>query len=512
MGESSVFIGSSNENHHLTEQLSKWLEAAGVDVVPWYDAFDAGFAALEELTKRIVEVDFAAFFLVADDEVTSRDQERTTPRDNIVFELGLFMGHLNRDRTFALVDPSNPPDLPSDFAGVTYIRFDPEDIRALATDLSDRIRRLGGLARIPHGTHVVARGATGRYSYDTISSAVQVAEPGDVILVQPGVYHEPLIIDKPLEIIGVGATPDETAVVRADGETAITYCAPGRSGRIATLTIEACGEGNSVVDVIDGKLLLRGCTITARNDIDACVRVRRDGSASIDWNDISGSEGVGVLVCESGAAEIRDNLIQKHAHTCVEIRDGVQVVTVEDNRIGHGRAGGIWFHGGSRGLVTRNEIYNNKLAGISVTDGADPEITGNHIHGGFWDGVSIGSDGRGQILDNDIYANAGTGVSIEGGGEPLVENNRIYDGRGGGIAVQRGAKPRITQNLVRANKQAGVAIMAGAEVHAFSGNTIIDGNDAGVYDEVGIPELDNQVLRNAREDWVRAPDAAHSLS
>jgi predicted nucleotide-binding protein len=73
-------------------------------VLPWYEAFAPGFAALEELAKRLDEVDFAAFLLLPDDQVLIREHARDAPRDNVVFELGLFMGKLNRERAFALVE------------------------------------------------------------------------------------------------------------------------------------------------------------------------------------------------------------------------------------------------------------------------------------------------------------------------------------------------------------------------------------------------------------------------
>ena len=46
--------------------------------------------------------DFAAFIISPDDTVISRDAENLAPRDNVIFELGLFMGVLNRQRVFLI--------------------------------------------------------------------------------------------------------------------------------------------------------------------------------------------------------------------------------------------------------------------------------------------------------------------------------------------------------------------------------------------------------------------------
>lgn len=46
------------------------------------------------------------------------------PRDNVMFELGLFMGRLGRSRTFIVCNTSEQLRLPSDLAGVTIAKYD----------------------------------------------------------------------------------------------------------------------------------------------------------------------------------------------------------------------------------------------------------------------------------------------------------------------------------------------------------------------------------------------------
>ena len=60
-----------------------------------------------------------------DDTATTRGATKNVARDNVIFELGLFMGGLGRERTFMVYDRSRPPDLPSDLAGVTAATFAP---------------------------------------------------------------------------------------------------------------------------------------------------------------------------------------------------------------------------------------------------------------------------------------------------------------------------------------------------------------------------------------------------
>ena len=110
MSKPKMFVASSKEGEVFVRSLGADLEASGcVDVLPWYEAFETGYGTLEQLAQRSDEVDFAAFFLLPDDQVRIRDRDHQVARDNVVFEMGLFMGKLDRDRVFALVEqPADP--------------------------------------------------------------------------------------------------------------------------------------------------------------------------------------------------------------------------------------------------------------------------------------------------------------------------------------------------------------------------------------------------------------------
>jgi len=94
------------------------------DVELWdQDVIRLSRGTLESLVDAIPRFDFAVLVLTADDLLISRGTEQQAARDNVIFELGLFMGGLGRDRTFILYDRANPPKLPSDLAGVTAATF-----------------------------------------------------------------------------------------------------------------------------------------------------------------------------------------------------------------------------------------------------------------------------------------------------------------------------------------------------------------------------------------------------
>ncbi len=82
-------------------------------------------SAIESLVQSLEKFDFAVFIFCPDDITMIRRSESSAVRDNVVFELGLFIGCLGRERCFIIV-PNNVDDLriPTDLLGITFATFD----------------------------------------------------------------------------------------------------------------------------------------------------------------------------------------------------------------------------------------------------------------------------------------------------------------------------------------------------------------------------------------------------
>lgn len=146
----SVFIGSSTEGERIAKALQQLLDQPCEATVWSQGVFGLSLGTLESLVGAIEQFDFAILVLTPDDLVSSRSKKTAVPRDNVLFELGLFMGGLGRDRTFIVYDRTAQIKLPSDLAGVTAATFEPHSsgnlrssLGAVATHIEDRIERLG---------------------------------------------------------------------------------------------------------------------------------------------------------------------------------------------------------------------------------------------------------------------------------------------------------------------------------------------------------------------------------
>lgn len=118
-----LFIGSSTEGLQVAKALQVGLDHSA-EVALWSQGvFGLSQGNLEELVRASREFEFAALVLTPDDLLERRGQAGNSPRDNVIFELGLFMGALGRDRTFIVYCRDEALQLPSDLAGVTAATF-----------------------------------------------------------------------------------------------------------------------------------------------------------------------------------------------------------------------------------------------------------------------------------------------------------------------------------------------------------------------------------------------------
>ena len=122
--QSSVFIGSSSEAMITAGDIARLLAAKKIQTKLWTnDVFHASQTTIEDLIMAAKACDFAVIVLSPDDTSKIRGKKYATPRDNAIFELGLFMGALGRERTFVVVPKDKPVRIPTDLLGVTTLRI-----------------------------------------------------------------------------------------------------------------------------------------------------------------------------------------------------------------------------------------------------------------------------------------------------------------------------------------------------------------------------------------------------
>lgn len=115
-----LFIGSSSEQLATLNEIVTLIGTAA-ECIPWTNAFALNKSGLDSLIKQTRLADFAILIATKDDITDHRGETLVKPRDNVIFEFGLFLGAAGADKCYLIAEEG--ADLPSDLDGITVAKF-----------------------------------------------------------------------------------------------------------------------------------------------------------------------------------------------------------------------------------------------------------------------------------------------------------------------------------------------------------------------------------------------------
>ena len=124
-GLPNVFIGSSSEGLSVAEYLLAALDDHCDGTIWTQGVFQPSSITIEAIAREAQRVDFAVFVMTPDDILTKRGETKPVARDNVLFELGLFVGRLGLERTYIVMPRGSNLGLPTDLHGVTVVTYRP---------------------------------------------------------------------------------------------------------------------------------------------------------------------------------------------------------------------------------------------------------------------------------------------------------------------------------------------------------------------------------------------------
>lgn len=119
MSKPKVFIASSVEGLSVAYSVQANLDHDANCTVWSQGVFELSTPPIDSLVNTLDNADFAIFVFSPDDEVRMRGKSENAVRDNVLFELGLFIGRLGKVRCFIVVPDAPKMHISSDLAGVT---------------------------------------------------------------------------------------------------------------------------------------------------------------------------------------------------------------------------------------------------------------------------------------------------------------------------------------------------------------------------------------------------------
>jgi|RhiMethySRZTD1v2_1073278.scaffolds.fasta_scaffold02811_22 Predicted nucleotide-binding protein containing TIR -like domain len=148
-----IFVGCSTKAHRVAQALQSNLRFVAFPKIWSQNTFEPSHSTIEDLIRDAPKYDFAVFILAPDDINLSQETQQHVTRDNVIFETGLFMGILGRERVFLIKRRDMEVKLPSDLLGVNpidYIAPPPDDDDAwesalghAASTIEAAVKRLG---------------------------------------------------------------------------------------------------------------------------------------------------------------------------------------------------------------------------------------------------------------------------------------------------------------------------------------------------------------------------------
>ena len=348
----------------------------------------------------------------------------------------------------------------------------------------------------------------------SIKKALEIAEDGWKIFVEPGVYPESFIIDKELSITGI-INDGQKPIVQLDAN----QCIEIRSNVILK-NFEVTSKINSELSNDSSLAVIRvikfatlenivvknsaGCGILIEDESNPFERINEQinnllnsvigGDVSnnahsiISQCEIKKCNGNGIVISGTGCYLKNCNVHDNMGHG-VLIRNNatpkLEFCKIHDNKDGKSQGIGIVAVGESKPEIVSCEVFNNSIVGIAEQGRACGTYSNCFIHDNYGNGVNVGGTTTGTFENCYIYNNKTSGFVIKGESSPKIENCIVYNNRVdgekySGFVIREQAKPTIT----------------GCEIYGHLGDGIYEKEQAqGAYSNCNIHDNAGEQIR-----------------
>jgi predicted nucleotide-binding protein len=173
-----LFIGSSTEGKNVAEAIHAVLQREAECTVWTEGVFQLSESSLQSLMRQVHTSEFGVFVFSPDDAVRTRGTLFSVPRDNVIYELGLFSGALGPERCFFLTPLDTEIHLPSDLLGMTAGWYErgrrDENMEAAVAPFCTKVRQK--IRDLPLGASFLHPGHSARFSTVEVSPQYTTAE------------------------------------------------------------------------------------------------------------------------------------------------------------------------------------------------------------------------------------------------------------------------------------------------------------------------------------------------
>jgi parallel beta-helix repeat protein len=296
-------------------------------------------------------------------------------------------------------------------------------------------------------------------SFRSISEALRIAKPNDLIAVHPGTYSEHLVLNKndlTIRAVGVAGT---VTTINSSGGNAVS-CTGQHCVIHGFYLKQSPGEKLYTIDVRSGELIVVACDISGQGL--ACVAVQSEAKCVLVHNKIHSGKTTGITVFNRGQVVLRDNDVCYHEMSCIEVRRDANA-TLERNKFHHARMAGILVTKSGKCSIVENDIFENTHAGIAVGSNASVLIENNSIRNGLSSGILLFDRGFADIKGNKIFKNTVAGIEMQAGSRCRMSENIVAKNKHG-ILASTDCTVEARGDAIFGNKKFAVKLDDGARV------------------------------------------------
>ncbi len=249
--------------------------------------------------------------------------------------------------------------------------------------------------------------------FSSIAAAIRHARPGTRIEILPGTYLERLVIDKPLEIVAMGAP--NAVIVEAPGAPCLTMRATSAMVRGLTLRCSPCQchKHGPVVDISAGRLLLERCQVSS--GAGACILVHGNtADPLIRHCTIEHGGAAGIIFSDMAAGTVEECRISGNA-VGIAIRR-FAAPTVRRCAISGAASYGVHAEDYAEGMVEHCQISDNGQAGVYIDYGSTLAIRDCRINRNER-AIAMAANGGGTVEGCDLRGNKLGVWAVTPGGE-----------------------------------------------------------------------------------------------
>jgi tetratricopeptide (TPR) repeat protein len=325
--------------------------------------------------------------------------------------------------------------------------------------------------------------------FKSIFDALQEAQNGAEINVDPGVYKEVLVLTKSVTLrssktvvvsntlaCSSGEEGHERPEILVRGDNAVSCTAPFVNVPVCIVGLKITCKSTNVhecfhaLDVRTGNVVVRNCILTSSSGPVVCVQNRPLTFQSAVLNSklsqliihsskiCDGAQG-GILVADKSTLWLRQVHVTGHAACGLELREGGQAFAENSHFSGNGRQGiMIWMSAGR--LEARHcWVHSNTQESGALVDDGEADFFCCEFYGNGAAGVVAQQKGSMHVSKCIVHDNH-EGVLIQDTGSAEVKHCEVYGNRANGIFVgyDHIGHARITENHVHSNLSRGVLI------------------------------------------------------